>query len=542
MNAYILNLEAGTPLESDGYKFRSERNHVVWPRDDGRFLGAAGIWNFLFRLGISPEYLRSSEKISPLHGDLLFVISDYEVLLQADIEFLQRWLGMGGIVVAGGYLPAFRLLLPENVNVEQLRSVFPYAALGWKFGDNLPELVSPPLWSYGRLTPGGPMQAIGELVAVRGERQTPHRALITPLPGAPALIQYKNFIFLNGNPFGAFQAWLQGQEDLGPWLQWRHRLFWLDEQVAFLLRVLNDYGVLPRKLLPQSIAGFSDTTVVLRHDLDFSRDISYLNSELALGLPGVHAILKDRNTKFWVETLIDVHGQETGFHYTTARYNRLLEFVRSYIGLPKRSYRPDYDRIIGFGLLKQVLWAKKNRIGVATLHRHLPFIIYPEWVDALNHVFDVLPEVLGGSSLFRGQVLRWGCDRVDGKNGTCGDFPDAQFPYWFPFKLGHAGLHGRTLRGWETSSLMEIEPELFEQLLDHHVEGLPHRVFTINYHPAHTLRSTFCDRGSLFWWNKLLNIIRERDIEVRTLRDVFLASDNFATVQKQGIGVDVNGR
>ena len=103
-----------------------------------------------------------------------------------------------------------------------------------------------------------------------------------------------------------------------------------------------------------------------------------------------------------------------------------------------------------------------------------------------------------------------------------GEFPDSQFPYWFPFKLAHAGLGGLPLRGWETTSVMEIEPELFEQMLDHQVPMLRQRVFSIIYHPAHAHRPTFSPNGSLAWWREILRIIRERGIKVMTPRDLFM--------------------
>jgi hypothetical protein len=54
----------------------------------------------------------------------------------------------------------------------------------------------------------------------------------------------------------------------------------------------------------------------------------------------------------------------------------------------------------------------------------MQFLVYPEWVDALDYVFDTSPGVFGGNSLFRARVLRWGIDHVDGASGTMGAGPD----------------------------------------------------------------------------------------------------------------------
>lgn len=542
MRVFVLKNKNRTAKHGNVYRFLSKGQTVLWPMQDGAYLGVVGAWNLLFRFGMQPQYVTPGSIIMPAKGDLLFAVAEEDVFDADSRDGIDHWLANGGIVIAAGSLPAWQWLLPKAVRVEQARCEYPYAALGWKFGDHLPELVAPPQWSYGRLTGKGEVLSIGTLLAIRGERQTPQRAFATPLENAPALIRYQNFIFLNGNPFAAFQAWLQGQEDLGPWLQWRHRLFWLDEQVAFLGKVINEYALGPKKLVAQKFAGLPETTVVFRHDLDHSRDISYMEAECKAGVPGVYTVLRDNNTDFWVKTLRQVSGCEAGFHYNSAQYDRWLEKARvTLAALPKRPPRPNRREIAGDGLYRQVCWAKQKGIGIETLHRHSSFLIYPEWVDALDNVFEKESDVLGGSSLFRGQVLRWGCDRADGVHGLYGVFPDVQFPYWFPCKLAHAGLGGKPLRGWESASVMEIEPELFSQMLDHQVPGLQQRIITINYHPAHAKSSTFCRDGSFSWWKDILRIVEDRGIAVKTLRDLYALMDKTVTEPHESKLGQING-
>jgi hypothetical protein len=365
----------------------------------------------------------------------------------------------------------------------------------------------------------GEWKCSGRLAAVSGERQTPARALVEPLDYAPAILCHRNFFYVNANPFAAFQSWLQGQEELQPWLAWRHRIFWLDEYAAFLQKTLQEHQLLPP--VGEGIPGLAKTTVVFRHDLDYSRDTTYLDLELQASIPGVHAILKDGNTDFWVNLLKTKPGQESAFHYNTARYSRLLEAVRhKLLGLPKRQVRPDRKAIVGKGLLNQVEWAKRNGIGVETLHRHVFFMFYPELVDALDIVYASEKKVLGGSSFFSGQVLRWGINDVDGMEGTVADFTDPQFPFWFPFRLAHAGDGGRMLRGWESTCMMEAEPGLVEQMLDHHIPGLPQKVMAFNYHPAHANKPTFTRKGCVDWFREVLDLCAQKEVEVRSLSEV----------------------
>jgi hypothetical protein len=264
--------------------------------------------------------------------------------------------------------------------------------------------------------------------------------------------------------------------------------------------------------------------VVLRHDLDSSRDPAYLDEEVGRGVAALHGILRDGNTRFWVERLRQHPEQETALHYNTLDSSWIGRRMESLRG-SSSAYRPSRPATTRGGLLRQVVWARSHGIGVDALLRHGPFLLYPEWIDALHHVFEREPAVRGSSSLFRGQVLRWGVDRVDGVRGSMADFPDSQFPFWLPFRLAHSGLGGRMLRGWESTSLMEAEPELVEQMLDHEVLGVPQRVITLGYHPAHARSSTFASQGLLPGFRRVLDAVHERGVAVRTLREVHRLCD-----------------
>jgi hypothetical protein len=402
----------------------------------------------------------------------------------------------------------------------------PYDALAYLLPGEAPQIVAPPGWSFLRMPrAGGDLKAIGDLARVHGERQSPNRALVTRIPDAPAVLRRGGLVYLNGDPLSALQAWLQGQEDLTPWLAWRHRLFWLDELVVWLAGLLERLGAVPAEKDRSGVPGLGRTTVVLRHDLDASRDTAYLDLETQLGIPGVHAVLRDRNRRFWLERLNGRSRHEVAFHYNTLASSWLERRLDGLRG-QERAPRPRRHAVAGRGLLHQVRWARSNGIGIETLHRHGAFLIYPEWVDALHEVFEAEPAVRGASSLFRGQVLRWGVDRVDGMRGTLGQFPDPSFPFWLPCRLAHAALGGRLLRGWETTSVMEIEPELLAQMLDHPLPGLPQRVLVLNYHPAHAGRPTFARDGSLTAFRRSLEVLKAHGAQARTLREVFQACDD----------------
>ena len=521
---FVLKTSAVARGNTDSlYRFRSVSGEMHWPIKGGLNLGFGGVWNTLLRLGFPPKEICKTSIVSPGNGDSLFVSSD-TMLDPGDMEFVRRWLSAGGIVVASGLPEAWSPFLAAKV--VSGCSPYPYAALAYSGVYGKVELIAPPGWRFlEKVEKKSGVETQGTLVTIRGERQTPSRALVSTIKGAPAIVRKDRFFYLNANPFAALQAWLQGQEDLEPWLNWRHRLFWLDEMVAYLGRVLVSVGALSEPLPGMGIGGLAETTIVLRHDLDFSRDTSYLETEEEAGLPGVYAILRDMNTNFWVKKLKQKQIHESAFHFNTVTFPAVSR-IRKKLGLRGVEYRPSDKLIRGKGILSQVRWAKRHGIGIETLHRHWAYLIYPEWIDAMDVVFEYERSVLGGSSTFRGQVLRWGTDRVDGANGTMSQFPDPQFPLWFPFKLAHAGDGGRLLRGWESTSVMEVEPGLFEQMLNHRIAELPQRVITLNYHPAHAKRPVFTAEGSHENFKKIVKLIKESEVEVRTLSQVYSELDS----------------
>lgn len=544
MHAYIL--QARVDKRSAVYRFRGAHGSVAWPMENGAGLGVAGSWNFLLRLGVRPKLVASAEMVADCGKDLLFVSLDGgedELLLDSLRKFIQA----GGRVIGSGALKAWAQILPEvfKGGMER-RCDNPYAALAYGFSETAsPILMAPPRWTFVCLEEANidSGRTAGTMLAVQGERQTPARALTILQPNAPALICWRNLLYLNGSPFHALQAWLQGQEDLSPWLNWRHRLFWLDEWVADMRRILEQEKVLFPNFIDPPIAELGDTCVVLRHDLDYSRDTAYLEAAEKNGMAAVHAILRDRNASFWIKFLAEFPAHETAFHYNTGHYSRLLNWLRKKMNISPSPYVPAKSDICRHGLWRQVRWAKSQQIGIATLHRHLGFLLYPEWVDAIDYAFEQDLEILGGSSFFRAQVLRWGIDRVDGVRGTLGEFPDTQSSFWLPFKVAHAGDGGRLLRGWESASLMESEPELLEQWIDYRIPGLSQRVLTLNYHPAHANGTTFAHDGSLSLVQRVLDVLREREVKVLTLAEVyrlmncFLGGDNNENCTDTSVGM-----
>ena len=74
---------------------------------------------------------------------------------------------------------------------------------------------------------------------------------------------------------------------------------------------------------------------------------------------------------------------------------------------------------------------------------------------------------------------------------------------------------------WESSSVSEIEPLMFEQLIKHGIPYLEPGIFTINYHPAHTRHSPLAPSGMREAYERVLDIIDEEKCTVATLNKVY---------------------
>ena len=523
MSLFILNTPGDPP--SDRYSFPGIGEEIHWPRAHGSFLGPAGAWNAFWRLGYRPRLTDGDGLLACKAGDLV-VASASTPYSGKDAEKLRQCLCRGVTILGSGDPSAWRPLLPSGHQLSLHQPDHPYSGMAWMDPNGGIELMAPARWQGFRLVAPDPARVTtwGQLAEVGGELPSPGRALIRPVANAPALVQFENLVLLNADPFDAFQSWLQGQEDLGPWLNWRHRGFWLDEWVAYMQGALKSAGISLPSAQP-GIQGLDGTTVVLRHDVDASRDLSYLEAENALGLPAVHAVLLDRNRQFWLDRLRANPGHEVAFHFDTTGMPTLW-------GRIDRRLRPSANRGVACrnafgarGLLRQVDIACQRGIPVRTLHRHYGYLPYPEWVDALDEVFDRRSEVMGSSSAFRGQVLRWGATSVDNEDGTLGQFPDPQFPLWYPFRLCHAGKDGKLLRGWESTHAMELEPAHVDQMLTHRVEGLRQKVITLSYHPAHARHPGFSSKGSLPGFREVLRLLQERQVQVCTLSQIYAAAD-----------------
>jgi hypothetical protein len=525
MNLYILKESSDiTGYQGRRYRFKGATGAISWPTDEGAYLGGVGAWNVLWRAGYIPRLLTPASRHVCTPNETLVVVASAPFEPKAK-RFISDWIKNGGRLLLSGRPESFNYLFNGQLTVETDRDPSAYKALGYIFENKPCQIIAPPQWSYVRAIRQNalsPVKFHGHLCIISGERQNPVNALITQLDDAPAIISLGSITFFNGNPFAAFQAWLQGQEDLEPWINWRNRAFWFDEYSFYLVDLMRRYNVLHLDLRNPGIQGLGNTTIILRHDLDQSRDTRYALVEGEYNVPGVYAVLNDGNCRFWTNFLHAHPEHEIALHYRTDAASFFRSAITRFIPRFFPSYpQPAHRRIIRKGLYKQIISFHKKGVPVHTLHRHAAYLFYPEFIDALKYTFNQLPQLKGSSSFFRGQILRWGTWHGFSGNPSIAHFPDPQFPFWLPFKLADAAAGGAFVSGWESTSIMEIEPAHLLQLLKYSAHLGCQQVFTLNYHPAHTHSTLFAKNGCIDYFKEILDMLATNQIEVKTLSDVY---------------------
>lgn len=504
------------------YSFVGAFQKIEWPKDGGAFLGPVGAWNFLVRHGLTPELLNVDDAMPDVRPTML-IVHAVNGLTEAELGCIRRFSVAGATILACGDLPSYGSLLEAWIDLKNgpLMNLNP---IGY-FSDNQERMqfVAPMKWPYAKLQvkAGVSFRYSGQVRKITGELQTPTEAITEKIEDCPLWVAFDNWILLNCHPFGALQAWLQGQEDVTQWFSWNRRNHWLDDYCVFLREILEqEIGL---QLAEGSSSEHLFNGIAFLHDVDASDDSTYVEIESAQNIPSIHAVLFDHNREFWLNAMSGREAQVAGFHYSTLD-ETLVGRVLARFRLPgwgrqKRARKT----ATGKGFLRQIARAKSSGIDIKTIHRHFSNIFYPECVDALFAAESRFPEIVGATSFFRGCVFRWGALSLDDPMANRGMFPDAQFPFWHPFKLANAALAGQESKILETTQLIEPEPDFVIKTLNEAMKRFENNLIIIGYHPYHAKSSVFCHEGNMKWFKELVVRINKQQIaDFVDLRKIFI--------------------
>jgi len=252
--------------------------------------------------------------------------------------------------------------------------------------------------------------------------------------------------------------------------------------------------------------------MILKHDVDYSRNLEYLKFELENRIPATFAILVDRNREFWFSNIPENDFIEKAYHFPT----NLRGFLNNLIHLLKL----DFNKILTMrkNLYQQVISAKNNHgIPINTIHRHGSNFYYPETIDALKYLYKRLLEVKGSMTMFRFSNFQYSNSSL--RNRYTIKHPDVSVPFWFPFKLSEASLENNgEVRGWEMGQFIELPIKDIDSIFDF-ASDFP-GIFAFDFHPAHAKTETFNRGGNFEWFEYAVKKARENHWLILNYRDV----------------------
>lgn len=284
--------------------------------------------------------------------------------------------------------------------------------------------------------------------------------------------------------------------------------FYVDEMAYHIKSLLLSRGC---ELETASPWGEYDNVLVLRHDTDFSRDCSYLEYEVANGIPATYAVLADRNRRFHLSNIRPHSFLEVAYHYTSV----------------KRGVKPDKKGITGVGLAAQAEKGSRNYgIPCVTLHKHGNAFYYPETVEAIDYVYEKYHRAIGMGTMFRFNNMRYSGDRAMSNSYTV-KHPDVSVPFWFPFHMVMPTVERhKVLRGWDCTHFIEPSPGQLDMMFKN-AERLPYGVYMVGYHPAHARADTFNPGGNYKWFLYAVEGARKRGWLIANYRTVCQMLNNM---------------
>jgi hypothetical protein len=520
MTVYILEHELSELSQYHGttYTFKGAKETLTWPCSGGAFLGPAGALNFCNRLNLSHKLFTLEDRPHFESGDVVIVHSVGAQNAKL-VQFIKQLQNSPVIIIALGHIKAYESILHLS-EAKQIRIDNPSIGLGYRLqAKDEPILASSFHWLLSLAeTTDNVTQTRGEIIQFNGDFNAPSLATVNIVNKGSMIYSRNNFHFVNLNLFASLQAWLQGQEDILPWLNWKPRQHWLDhfcEEIYELLASINCFKVSPIEATSRV------NHVVLRHDVDSSKDLAYLEATQKLKLPASYSLLLDNNRQFWLDRLKDIPNLELSFHYSTLG-NFYIDVLMRKLKLPGTIRLRHYkSHVCGKGLAKQIKKAKKKKIPAHLTTRHYNNYYYPEHIDAYFYAEEQHPDFIGSNSFMGSKVIRWGDIYYEKGLNSIARAPDVHFPFWHPYKLANAAKAGQLSRTYESMAVLEPEVEFVRSLFSHKLKYIKDFTYVLNYHPAHAHTNVF-NKGPADL-EELVDIFQENKVRVATIEDIYNA-------------------
>ena len=489
------------------YRFDGAEGSVTWLKGHYAYFAVNGAESFLRRLGIKYDIVPDDTVTST-------ALDAYHTLIIPDAENLQnhavfeKWVSgkHRQLIVIG------RTNLPDTLlgcTFAGYQHFSHPTGMQWK---SRHFFLSPQELEVRivALRPGAKeIAALGEYV----DTYTPDFRLLKH----PAVFAHRNVLCFTQSIFEYIGSILEGAMSIESVRHFYPPFLFVDE---LLLAIRNILEVHAPQLFQLRVPpwGPHDRIVVLRHDVDFSDDPTYARYEIDQGIPATYPLLLDEHLSTWLTLLKDQPNIEISFHYSSAQPESLRTRIRTHLARIRGDVHwgaahPGKRIMSKDGLLRQIHEAEAQGIRCDTAHRHENFFFYPETVDAMHYLYRKKKNILGLGTMFRYECFQYG------ESAITVEYPETAVPFWFPYKLYYASTrHHEPLRGWDSTQLMEPNPQETYALLSSKLEN---GVFTFGFHPKHAHSTEFNIKGNVEWFKAAIDLAKHRKCVFMTSAEVY---------------------
>jgi len=509
------------------YPFLGPEGQLTWLVGQNAYLAVNGLSNMLRRWGIKFDVLgEGSLNESVLRYYNFIFIPNAAQLEEKTIYQLRGWASGGKKLIISGHsnLPDALLGIEFKMTYLPSKPVWIHWAdsLSFEPGSRT-HLVHPPQYSIPKVRKNRFSVSLGNLVEFQ-KNEVPAEG--GEIVGDGAIVSEPSIYFVPPI-FEFIGGLLQGHidiEEMRPYLKQKADFF-IEELILYIEKILKSYGCKSMWDTRLRIWGGYDHVFVLRHDVDHSRDLSYLEYEKKHAIPATYSILKDKNWKFWLAKTQGIPCFERAYHFSTNKEGVIKKCLHPH------EFIEDPKAVLGKGLALQIEnTQKKFRIPFKTLQRHGPFFYYPEFIASLDHVFEKFPHLLGSGTLFRYTCFRYHSSETLFKKYVVPE-PHVSVSFWFPFKMTISTVDGqRLLRGWESPHFVEPDDVMIEHVFENSTR-VENGVYTFGFHPAHAQRATFREEGNFPLYLRSIKKARERGWWFANLEMVYHRLNQWETLK-----------
>ena len=482
-----------------------------WLKGQFAYLAPSTVSAALNRFNLKHDFIGDEGLDERLPEIQLLFLPSAQSLSPAAIDAIERWLDKEDAFLC---VTGPTNLPPALLGLESLELAQPEGYTAWQWQDDslFGDRAMWEAWYISGYKGFTTCQAeataeatvLADLLEVGGDLSGPESAALSRV-GA-GIVQTENTLFVANALFehmgGIWQAHLNA-EDVR---RWYNPINWAETLLYQLRGVLWSCGQDRLWRTRLRTFGSYDGVMNIRHDPDQSSDNTMLHYQGEHLIPATWTLLDAA-----ISPEATTAERDQGWVREISKH----EFIE--IGLHNDAIQESPPKwMMGANLARHVIESEKN-LGVRlyTGGRHGGYSVYPEMIDAMDHLYQTVPHFLGLGTFHFHLMAEYG-DRtpnpqMDGKVVTYATVtaPTIASPgFWFPFHgVVSTTEECRQLRGWDMTHEYDPPPDMIDAIYaranskDEDPEtALADGVYQLQYHPLFTVDPSYnSGRGTFDW-------------------------------------------